>query len=99
MTSYAQFPYAQLQQIAGDLDHLSHELHGEHQGAQDVAGLDERDHAAVIRAVGGLQDEWRSSLLDLIDNVGKTSKISGAIGALIEAADGEMAKNLAGHGH
>lgn len=94
--SYAQFPYAQLVQLGTDLDRLSQELEGDHHGAQDVHGLDEKDHAQIRAAVEGFQDEWKSSLLELIDNIGKTGKLSQAIGTLVQNFDAEMGKGLAG---
>src|SRR5437868_5811732 len=96
MSSYAQFPYAQLIQVGNDLDRLSQDLEGDHHGAQDVSGLDEQDHARIRAAVNGFQDEWKSSLLELIDNIGKTGKLSQAIGTLVQNFDAEMSKGLAG---
>jgi hypothetical protein len=94
---YTQFPYQQLTKLGTDLETLSGELKQDHHGARDVEGLDSEDHANVIAAVQGFQDEWETSLLDLMTNVGETGTLTKQIGQVVEQSDSGLASQFGKH--
>lgn len=94
--TYVQYPYEQLIKLGTELDTLNEELKQDHHGARDVEGLDGEDHANVISAIEGFQDEWNSSLLDLESKLGETGKLTKQIGQLAQQTDSELAAKFRG---
>lgn len=95
--AYVQYPYEQLAQLGSELDALNSGLKQDNHGASNVEGLDGQDHANIIAAVEGFQDEWKSSLLDLETKIGETGDLARQIGQLAQQTDHELASKFRGH--
>lgn len=95
--AYVQYPYEQLARLGAELDALNDGLKQDNHGASTVEGLDGHDHANVIAAVEGFQDEWKSSLLDLETKIGETGDLARQIGQVAQQTDSELAAKFRGH--
>ncbi|MGC9668864.1 hypothetical protein ACNTMW_20185 [Planosporangium sp. 12N6] len=91
--TYVQFPYETLVSLGQNLQTLSDKLQGDHRGAADVAGLTD-DHAEISNAISDFRDEWKSSLLELMTNIGTWGGLSEAIGKLVADFDAQTAAAL-----
>jgi hypothetical protein len=91
--TYAQFPYDTLVSLGHNMQTLSDRLQGHHHGAEDCAGLSD-DHAHIQHAISDFRGEWKTSLLDLMTNIGKWGGLSGAIGKMVADFDAQTAAAL-----
>ena len=94
--SYVQFPYETLVSLGQNMQMLSDKLQGDHRGAEDCAGLSS-DHADIQNAISDFRGEWKTSLLDLMTNIGKWGGLSGAIGKMVAEFDAQTAAALRPH--
>ncbi|MFC7547917.1 hypothetical protein [Plantactinospora sp. GCM10030261] len=91
--TYVQYPYATLISLGQNLTHLSERLQESSRGAVDCAGLAD-DQADIQNAIEGFRDEWKTSLLELTNNIGKWGGLSQAIGKLVAEFDTQVAEAL-----
>lgn len=94
--SYLQIPHQQLIALGQDMKRLQQGLEADHHGASDVSGLDGSDHDRIVTAIEGYRDEWKSSLLELLDSLGSTGELSAAIGKLTSETDQKLAEAMKG---
>ena len=91
--TYTQFPYETLVSLGQNLRTLSDKLQGDHRGADDCAGL-AADHADIQHAISDFRGEWKSSLLELMTNIGQWGGLSEAIGKMVADFDAQTAAAL-----
>lgn len=91
--TYTQFPYETLVSLGQNLTTLSERLEGEHRGAVDCAGLSD-EHGEITEAISDFRGEWKTSLLELMTNIGKWGGLSQAIGQLVADFDTQTAAAL-----
>jgi hypothetical protein len=91
--TYAQFPYDTLVSLGQNLTTLSEKLQGDHRGADDCDGLTD-DHADIQNAISDFRGEWKSSLLELMTNIGKLGGLSEGIGKMVSDFDTQTAAAL-----
>jgi hypothetical protein len=91
--SYVQYPYATLVSLGQNLTSLSERLQGDHRGAEDCNGL-AGDHADIQDAISDFRGEWKTSLLELMTNIGKWGGLSKAIGEMVAQFDAQTAAAL-----
>lgn len=92
--TYVQYPYATLISLGNNLTSVSDRLGGEHRGAQDVHGLDAAEQGRIQDAVEGFRDEWKTSLLELMSNIGQWGGLSKTIGQMVNDFDTQLATAL-----
>ncbi|HEU0089675.1 MAG TPA: hypothetical protein VFQ77_18850 [Pseudonocardiaceae bacterium] len=92
--TYVQYPYATLISLGNNLTSVSDRLEGEHRGAQDVQGLDTAELARIQSAIEDFRGEWKTSLLELMTNIGKWGGLSKAIGQMVNDFDNQLATAL-----
>ncbi|MGC4807025.1 hypothetical protein [Micromonospora sp. DT233] len=91
--TYVQYPYATLVSLGGNLTTLADQLESDHRGASDCAGLAD-DHADIQGAISDFRDEWKTSLLELMNNIGEWGGLSSAIGKMVSDFDTQTAAAL-----
>ena len=94
MTSFVQIPHQTLIAQGAELNQLSARLHGQQDGAMRSDGLDGQDHARLLAAAEGFRSQWRTSLLTLLTNIGKTGDVAAAIARLTQETDSQLASSL-----
>ena len=92
--TYVQYPYATLISLGNNLTSVSDRLDGEHRGAQDAQGLDGDEQGRIQNAIEGFRDEWKTSLLELMTNIGKWGGLSKSIGQMVNDFDTQLAAAL-----
>ena len=95
--TYAQFPYETLVSLGQNLQSVSDRLQSGHRGADDCNGLTD-DHADIQQAISDFRGEWKTSLLELMTNIGKWGGLSEAIGKLVSDFDSQTAAALRPNG-
>jgi hypothetical protein len=95
--TYVQFPYATLVSLGQNLTGISEKLEGDHRGAVDCNGLSD-EHGDIQDAIEDFRGEWKTSLLELMTNIGKWGGLTAAIGNLVEEFDTQTAVALAPDG-
>ncbi|MFF5055889.1 hypothetical protein ACFY1S_22175 [Micromonospora sp. NPDC000663] len=91
--TYVQYPYATLVSLGGNLTTLSDQLQTDHRGVVDCAGLTD-DHSDIQGAISDFRDEWKTSLLELMNNIGEWGGLSSAIGKMVSDFDTQTAAAL-----
>jgi hypothetical protein len=91
--TYVQFPYEDLVSLGQNLKTLSERLESGHRGADDCNGLS-GDHHDIQEAISDFRGEWKSSLLELMTNIGKWGGLSEAIGKMVSDFDSQTAAAL-----
>jgi len=91
--TYVQFPYETLVQLGKNLQSVGERLESDHRGADDCAGLS-ADHADIQQAIEDFRDEWKTSLLDLMTNIGTWGGLSESIGRMVADFDAQTATAL-----
>lgn len=89
--TYVQFPYEVLSQLGTNLSDVSTRLGESHHGASDCAGLGSDGQGDIQNAVGHFRSEWKTSISDLLDEIGKWGGLSKAIGAMVDQFDQQTA--------
>jgi len=93
MTTYAQYPYATLQQLGGTLTGISDTLSQSNKGAADVNGLG-ADQQRIADAISGFRSEWEQSIRELGENIGNLGELSNQIGQMVGGFDQAVADAL-----
>ncbi|MEU4474277.1 hypothetical protein [Micromonospora sp. NPDC023888] len=91
--TYVQYPYATLVSLGGNLTTLADQLETDHRGVVDCAGLTD-DHSDIQGAISDFRDEWKTSLLELMNNIGEWGGLSSAIGKMVSDFDTQTAAAL-----
>ncbi|MBM7086468.1 hypothetical protein ACN267_04090 [Micromonospora sp. WMMD734] len=91
--TYVQYPYATLVSLGGNLTTLGDQLETDHRGVVDCAGLT-GDHADIQSSISDFRDEWKTSLLELMNNIGEWGGLSSAIGKMVADFDNQVATAL-----
>jgi hypothetical protein len=91
--TYVQYPYATLVSLGQNLTGLSEKLQSDHRGAEDCGGLSD-DQADIQDEISDFRGEWKTSLLELMNNIGKWGGLSAAIGKLVSEFDTQTAAAL-----
>ena len=91
--TYVQYPYATLVSLGQNLTNLSDKLQGDHRGAEDCDGLSDQQ-GDIQDAISDFRGEWKSSLLELMTNIGQWGGLSKAIGQLVSDFDNQTASAL-----
>ncbi|WP_422769939.1 hypothetical protein ACN28C_24860 [Plantactinospora sp. WMMC1484] len=91
--TYVQYPYATLMSLGRNLTTLSEQLEADHRGVVDCDGLTD-DHADIQNAISDFRDEWKTSLLELMNNIGSWGGLSTAIGQMVSDFDNQTAAAL-----
>ncbi len=91
--TYVQYPYAALVSLGQNLVGISEKLQSDHRGAEDCAGLAEDQHD-IQDTIGDFRGEWKTSLLELMTNIGKWGGLSEAIGKMVADFDAQTADAL-----
>ena len=93
--SYYQVPFEQLVELGTDLESLSTSLGEENRGASDVNGLGTvGGQGDVQSAVEDFRDEWKTSLLELQNNIASWGGLTKGIGQLVAEWDAQTAAAL-----
>ncbi len=90
---YVQYPYSMLISLGQNLSGLSEKLQGDHKGAVDCNGLSD-EHHGISDAIGDFRGEWKTSLLELMTNIGKWGGLSEGIGKMVSDWDTQTAAAL-----
>lgn len=91
--TYVQYPYATLVSLGANLTSLADQLESDHRGVVDCAGLAD-EHSDIQNAISDFRSEWKTSLLELLTNIGKWGEISAAIGKMVSDFDHQTAAAL-----
>ncbi|WP_416904810.1 hypothetical protein [Micromonospora echinospora] len=91
--TYVQYPYATLVSLGRNLTTLSDKLESDQRGAEDCHGLAD-DHGDIQNAISDFRGEWKTSLLELTNNIGTWGEISAAIGKMVSDFDTQTAAAL-----
>lgn len=91
--TYVQYPYATLVTLGRSLTTVSERLESDHRGAVDCAGLGD-EHGDIDNAISDFRSEWKTSLLELMNNIGTWGEISAAIGKMVADFDSQTAAAL-----
>ncbi|MEU7755972.1 hypothetical protein [Micromonospora sp. NPDC049171] len=91
--TYVQYPYATLVSLGGNLTTLADQLETDHRGVVDCDGLTD-DHSDIQGAISDFRDEWKTSLLELMNNIGEWGGLSSAIGKMVSDFDTQTAAAL-----
>jgi hypothetical protein len=93
--SYYQVPFESLVELGTDLESLSTSLGEDHRGAEDVAGLGRVGSQGDVQdAVSEFRDEWKTSLLELENNISSWGGLTKGIGQLVAEWDAQTAAAL-----
>jgi len=93
--SYYQVPFEQLVELGTDLESLATSLEEDDRGAQDVHGLGSvGNQGDVQNAVSDFRDEWKTSLLELENNISSWGGLTKGIGRLVAEWDAQTAAAL-----
>ncbi|MFI9644274.1 hypothetical protein ACIG87_30195 [Micromonospora sp. NPDC051925] len=65
----------------------------DHRGVVDCAGLTV-DHSEIQDSISDFRDEWKTSLLELMNNIGEWGGLSSAIGKMVADFDNQVATAL-----
>ncbi len=90
---FVQYPYETLISLGQNLTHLSESLAESHRGAEDCEGLGS-DQSEIQSAIESFRDTWRTSLLELENNIGQWGGLSQAIGQMVSDWDTQTAAAL-----
>jgi hypothetical protein len=91
--TYVQYPYAVLARLGNDLDSVSTRLIDKKRGAEDCPGLGD-GQAKVGSAIDDFRSTWKTSVGDLLDDVGKWGGLSKAVGDMVAQFDAQTAAAL-----
>jgi hypothetical protein len=91
--TYVQFPYEALVSLGQNLSTLSEKLQSDHRGAEDCNGLSP-DQDEIQHAIEDFRKEWKTSLLELMNNVGKSGGLAEGIGKMVADFDAQTAAAL-----
>ena len=89
--TYAQFPYAVLIKLGTNLDDVKSTLTDSNRGADNCAGLGSDHQGRIQDAINDFRSTWKTSVHDLIDEVGEWSQKSGGIGTMVQQFDEQTA--------
>lgn len=92
--TYAQFPYAVLTKLGSSLDSLKTDLSSKNRGADDCDGLGSEHQSRIQDAIGDFRGTWKTSVSDLIDEVGEWGTKSAGIGTMVQQFDDQSAAML-----
>jgi hypothetical protein len=93
--TYVQFPYEVLSQLGTNLSNLSTQLASKQHGANDCAGLGSDGQDRIQHEVENFRGEWKTSINNLIDDIGNWGGLSKAIGDMVQQFDAQVARALA----
>jgi hypothetical protein len=91
--SYVQFPYETLVSLGQNMTLLSDKLQGDQRGAVNCDGLSDQQ-GDIQDAIEDFRGEWKTSLLELMTNIGKWGGLSEAIGKMVNDFDTQTADAL-----
>lgn len=91
--TYVQYPHATLISLGTNLTALSDRLNGDQRGAEDVDGLSDQQQR-IQNAIGEFRGAWKTSLLELMTNIGKWGGLSTTIGQMVHDFDAQLATAL-----
>jgi hypothetical protein len=92
--TYVQFPYEVLSQLGTNLSDLSALLGSKQHGANDCEGLGP-DGQDIQHEIENFRGEWKTSINNLIDDIGNWGGLSKAIGDMVQQFDAQAARALA----
>ena len=89
--TYAQFPYEVLVRLGSNLQALESSLSEKNRGADDCNGLGSDHQSRIQDAIGDFRGTWKTSVNDLIDEVGEWAQKSTGIGTMVQQFDEQTA--------
>lgn len=92
--TYAQFPYAVLTKLGTNLDDVKSKLSESNRGADNCDGLGGDHQSRIQDAINDFRGTWKTSVHDLVDEVGEWGKKSGGIGTMVRQFDDQTAAML-----
>ena len=93
MSDYAQYPFAALQSVGGELATISERIGSTSGDAFRTKGL-AADQASISAALDHFRSEWQASLQKLGENIGGFGDTSAQIGALSAQFDEELSRAM-----
>jgi hypothetical protein len=89
--TYVQYPYAVLAQLGQNLNSVSAHLTEKNRGAEPCQGLEGDGQQTIQGAIGNFRGTWKTSVGDLVEDVGKWGGLSKAIGDMVDQFDTQVA--------
>jgi len=93
--TYVQFPYEVLARLGTNLGDLSARLASKQRGANNCVGLGSDGQDRIQQEVENFRSEWKTSINNLIDDIGNWGGLSKAIGDMVQQFDSQAARSLA----
>jgi hypothetical protein len=89
--TYVQYPYQVLSELGQNLSDVSTRLDEKQHGATDCNGLGSDGQCTIQDAINHFRSEWKTSISNLVEDIGRWGGLSKAIGDMVDQFDTQTA--------